>query len=131
MKSTKEIKDLEDIKLLVDDFYGRIRKDELLADIFNSVIQDRWPDHLEKMYTFWQTILLKEHTYFGSPFPPHASLPVQTVHFERWLGLFHATLDDYFHGETAEEAKWRAIRMAEMFLMKIEYYQNSDTKPLI
>lgn len=131
MEDIKEIETIEDIKFLVDEFYGRIRKDDLLSDIFNGVIQDQWPTHLGKMYTFWQTILLNERTYYGSPFPPHAELPVQKKHFERWLKLFHETLDDHFHGEKAEEAKWRAERMAEMFLFKISQYQNSHTKPLI
>ena len=68
----KDISDIEDIKLMVNAFYDQIRENEVLGPIFNGIIQDRWPQHLEKMYTFWQTILLEEHTYFGSPFPPHA-----------------------------------------------------------
>ncbi len=131
MKKQRDLETLEDVKVLVDDFYGRVRKDDMLADIFNSVIQDKWPEHLNKMYTFWQTVLLKEHTYYGSPFPPHAELPVEKAHFERWLELFHATLDEHFKGETAEEAKWRSVRMAEMFLMKINYFQKNPTKSLI
>src|SRR5690625_373844 len=79
----KEIENLEDVKFLVDTFYDKIRKDELLADIFNEVIQDQWPEHLQTMYTFWQTILLNERTYYGSPFPPHANLPVEWKHFQR------------------------------------------------
>lgn len=131
MKEQKDLQTLEDVKILVDDFYGRVRKDDLLADIFNAVIQDKWPEHLNKMYTFWQTVLLKEHTYYGSPFPPHAELPVEKAHFERWLQLFHATLDEHFQGETTEEAKWRSERMAEMFLMKINYFQQNPSKSLI
>ncbi len=131
MQEIKKIETLEDIKLLVDEFYGRIRQDELLADIFNGVIEDQWPAHLEKMYTFWQTVLLKEHTYYGSPFTPHATLPVEKQHFERWLKLFHETLDAHFYGEKADEAKWRAERMAEMFLYKIKYYQENHSKPLL
>lgn len=131
MQETKNIASIEDIKLLVDDFYGRVRKDDLLADIFNGVIGNRWPKHLEKMYTFWQTILLQEHTYYGSPFPPHAQLPIEKEHFERWLKLFHQTLDDHFDGEIAEEAKWRSQRMAEMFMFKINYHKNNQTNPLI
>lgn len=131
MSNTKEISDIDDIKRLVDDFYGRVREDELLSGIFNDVIQDRWTVHLEKMYTFWQTILLQEHTYYGSPFPPHSELPVQKAHFDRWIKLFHETLDEHFHGPTAEEAKWRSERMADMFLFKINYYQKSQTKPLL
>ena len=71
-----EIISITDIKLLVDTFYNKVRKDELLADLFNNKIGDRWPEHLEKMYRFWQTVLLEEHTYHGSPFLPHAKLPV-------------------------------------------------------
>lgn len=47
-QTKKDIQSLEDITLLVDTFYGRIREDDLLKDIFNNVIEDRWPQHLEK-----------------------------------------------------------------------------------
>lgn len=42
---------LKDIELLVDSFYTKVRSDELLGPIFNGVIQNRWPEHLKKMYT--------------------------------------------------------------------------------
>ena len=85
----KEIENMEDIQLLVNSFYAKIREDEQLKDIFNNKIQDRWPEHLEKMYRFWQTVLLEEHTYYGSPFVPHAQLPVGKEHFNRWIELFY------------------------------------------
>ena len=128
---TKEILNLEDVKLLVDSFYSKVQEDELLKDVFNDVIEDRWPEHLEKMYSFWQTVLLGEHTYYGAPFVPHAHLPVNKKHFKRWLALFYNTLDEHFEGEKAEEAKWRATRMAEMFQLKIEHFQQTNSKPLI
>ncbi|MCB0629736.1 MAG: group III truncated hemoglobin [Saprospiraceae bacterium] len=118
------INDLSDIRILVDAFYEKVRNDSLLGPIFNGVIGERWPAHLEKMYTFWQTVLLKEHTYYGRPFPPHARLPLQQVHFERWLMLFYETVDEHYSGEKADEAKWRAGKMAEMFLHKIMYFRN-------
>ncbi|MCB9050542.1 MAG: group III truncated hemoglobin [Lewinellaceae bacterium] len=131
MKEKSDISNIEDIQLLVDIFYGKVRQDGLLADIFNCVIQDRWPEHLEKMYRFWQTVLLDEHTYYGSPFSPHARLPVGRQHFERWKKLFSETVDQHFSGKKADEAKWRAERMAELFLQKIEYYRANQTKPLV
>jgi hemoglobin len=124
----KEIETIDDIKKLVDNFYGRIREDEILADIFNKIIQNRWPEHLEKMYRFWQTVLLEEHTYMGSPFLPHAQLPVNKEHFEKWLTLFYATVDEYFIGELADRAKWQGERMAQMFNMKIEHYRNNPSQ---
>lgn len=127
----KDILQLEDVKQLVDTFYDKVRKDELLAPVFNERIQDRWPAHLQKMYTFWQTILLGEHTYYSSPFPPHAELPVDSSHFHQWLQLFNETLEELFVGQIAEEAKWRAARMAEMFQIKIAHYRSSSMQNLV
>lgn len=127
----KDITSIDDIRFLVDSFYGKIRKDELLAAIFNNKIEDRWPQHLEKMYRFWQTVLLSEQTYHGSPFAPHAKMPIVEKHFNRWKKLFFETVDENFVGEKAEEAKWRAEKMAEMFQIKIQYYQNNQAKPLL
>jgi hemoglobin len=95
----RNLEDIEGIKLMVNEFYGKVRQDEKLGPIFERVIQDRWPEHLEKMYRFWQTVLLNEHSYFGSPFPPHAKLPIDASHFERWLTLFNANIDAHFTGE--------------------------------
>jgi len=127
----KEILHLDQIKVLVDSFYIKVREDESLGPIFDEVIQDRWPQHMEKMYRFWQTILLGEHTYYGSPFGPHAKLPIDEAHFDRWIELFSQTVDAHFSGEKAEEAKWRAARMADLFQSKIEYYRENAVKPIV
>lgn len=115
----------------MDSFYGRVQADDLLGPIFEEVIQDRWPAHLEKMYRFWQTVLLEEHTYTGSPFAPHAFLPVGAGNFARWVSIFNENADECFAGEKVEEAKWRAAKMAEMFQAKIAYFQNSRTRPIV
>ena len=126
-----DILSLDDVKNLVDTFYGKVRKDQLIGPIFEERIQDRWPQHLAKMYTFWQTVLLGEHTYYGSPFPPHAHLPIDHTHFERWLLLFKETIDNLFSGKIADQARWRADRMAEMFQFKIQHYKKDPMKSLI
>lgn len=126
----KDIQQLEDIQLVVNSFYSKVREDKLLAPIFNEKIGDKWPLHLEKMYRFWQTVLLERRTYSGSPFPPHARLPVSKEHFDRWLFLFYEAIDEHFQGEKATEAKWRAEKMAELFLHKIEYIKNNPNRIL-
>ena len=128
MSGNIDILNLDDVKNLVDTFYGKVRSDGLLSPIFNERIQDNWPVHLEKMYRFWQTVLLGEHTYMGSPFPPHATLPIAHEHFNQWLMLFKATVDDLFTGEKAKEAKWRADKMAEMFESRINYFKEQGFK---
>lgn len=125
MHEQQDILTLEDVKTLVDTFYDKIRNDALLSPIFNERIQDRWPEHLEKMYRFWQTVLLDEQTYSGSPFPPHAKLPVDHSHFKEWMTLFTQTVNELFSGQKATEAIWRAEKMAQMFEFKIEHYRNN------
>ena len=117
----KEIENLEDIKLLVNGFYDSVRKDELLSPIFNKIIVEKWPEHLEKMYRFWQSILLEEYTYSGNPFLAHANLGISEIHFKRWLSLFYETLDSSFEGEIAEKAKLQGEQMSKIFSAKIEF----------
>ncbi|MCA5005189.1 group III truncated hemoglobin [Sphingobacterium bovistauri] len=127
----EDITSLDDIKILVDSFYSRIREDDMLGIIFNQNIQDRWPQHLEKMYRFWQTILLEEYTYDGRPFPAHAHLPISKVHFDQWIALFEKTVNSLFEGEKANEAIWRAKKMAIMFESKLDYIRTNPDKPLL
>jgi len=101
-----------DVGNLVNAFYEKIRQDELLADVFNDIIQDNWPAHLSRMTDFWTTILLYTRKYKDDPMPKHLPLPVDKKHFERWLMLFNQTIDELFTGQIAENAKKRANSIA-------------------
>lgn len=128
MSAKPELLTVEDIKLLVDSFYNKVRQNPALAPVFDERIKDNWSVHLEKMYRFWQTVLLEEHTYFGSPFVPHADLPVDESHFAEWMELFTQTVNELFTGEKAKEAIWRAGKMAEMFQFKLAAIKNGGFK---
>lgn len=114
-----DITNREDIELMVDTFYTSVREDTVLGPIFNSVIKDNWDKHLDTMYRFWQTVLLHEFAYKGSPFSPHRNLPIEEHHFDRWLYHFNTSMDRNFSGKIADEAKWRASKMAQMFMYKL------------
>ena len=126
-----DISNLDDIKLLVDSFYSKVRQDALIGPIFDREIGNNWPTHLEKMYRFWQTILFDAHTYNGRPFPPHAKLPIDKEHFERWLALFESNLDAQFAGPVTEEARFRAHKMAELFQIKLQHIRQDPFRPLL
>ena len=126
-----DIENKEDIKKIVNSFYDKVKNDDLIGPVFNGVIQDKWPHHLEKMYRFWETVLLEEYSYTGRPFPPHAHLPVDETHFERWKALFSETVYGLFEGPVADEAVWRAGKMAAMFLAKITYFRDNGLNPVI
>ncbi len=121
-----DINTLADIKRLVDTFYAKVKDDPLIGPIFKERIQDRWPEHLDKMYRFWQGILLGEQTYNGRPFPPHAQLSIDLEHFERWLALFRATVDELYAGPVADEAKFRANSIANVFYNKLRYFRDNQ-----
>lgn len=122
-----DITTLDDITFLVNTFYTDIRNDALLGPIFEAVIKDDWPRHLNRMVQFWQTMLLEERTYYGSPFAPHSVLPVGKEHFDQWLRLFYDTVNALFSGPVADEAKWRATKMAEMFQNKLQFIRQKTS----
>ncbi len=115
-----DIANRKDIELLINTFYSSVREDEVLGPIFNEVIGDKWSEHLDKMYGFWQTLLLRRPEYRGNPFSHHINLPLRKEHFVRWLFLFHKTLDENFKGDKVDEAKWRANKIAETFQNKMQ-----------
>lgn len=82
------------VSLLVERFYRNVRKDEMLAPIFAERISD-WPEHLERMKTFWRSILFKSGEFSGNPMVKHMAIPgLEEAHFVRWLELFYTTLHD-------------------------------------
>lgn len=115
-----DIRSVADIKIFVDQFYEKIRQDDLLGPVFASRIaaQD-WPTHLEKMYRFWNTVLFFQKEYRGNPFAKHLGLPVHDDHFKRWVYLFQQTIDENFSGAKAEETKGRAESIAAVFRVRL------------
>jgi len=128
---SNDIENIQDIQQFVNAFYTKVQKDNLLAPIFEFRVQGNWDKHLQTMYRFWDSVLFGKGSYKGSPFMKHADLPIYTIHFERWVRLFHETIDTYFEGNKAEETKKRASRMATMFASKRQYLRdNPQIKPL-
>jgi len=115
----KDIETEAEVRTLVDEFYGAIRADDLLNPIFTDVAQVDWQHHLPKMYAFWSGLILGKAGYVGQPFAAHMNLPVERGHFERWLQLFHATVDRLFVGPGAKRAKDAAASIAHTFAMRM------------
>lgn len=109
-----------DVVRLVDSFYDRVRADDLLGPIFDTVARTDWAVHLPKMYDFWDTVLFGSAAYHGQPLGVHAALSSRVAlgerEFQRWLGVFMATVDALFTGRVADEAKLRAGRIAAVML---------------
>ena len=83
------------LSIMVEKFYTRIRADERLGPIFEAEIGDDWRQHLDRMKRFWASIALNAGNYSGKPVAVHQRIGgVVREDFDRWLILFHATLED-------------------------------------
>ena len=108
-----------DISVLVNSFYAKIRKDELLGPIFNSHIPDeKWPEHLSKLTDFWETNLFGIAKFKGNPSQKHVNVDrnleytIEQTHFGKWLQLWFETIDELYEGKLADKAKNAARNMS-------------------
>lgn len=120
----KDIENREDIELLVNTFYGKVKQDGVIGYLFTHVAKLDFERHLPVMYNFWETTLLGKLSYKGNPMTVHIQLDkkesLTAAHFDRWVELFTETVDEHFAGEHASEAKNRARQIAHLMRFKME-----------
>lgn len=111
------------IKTLVDEFYARIRADDVLGPIFTREISD-WEPHLAKMYNFWSSVVLMTKRYDGRPVPAHVKIEgLDHPHFEHWLALFEKTARDVCPPEAAALFIDRANRIAQSLRLSLDFHR--------
>lgn len=124
----KEVNE-ENIKKLVDTFYGKVRRDPSLSPIFATIIgdsQEQWKPHLEKMYAFWSSMMLASGRYRGNPLKKHKDLPAFDIKlFDRWLALFAETAREIYSPEIADLYISKSHLIAESLKLGI-YYKPGD-----
>ncbi|VTU27574.1 Group 3 truncated hemoglobin ctb [Variovorax sp. PBL-H6] len=105
----------EEVVRLVHTFYSKVRKDPVLAPIFESHIDD-WDRHLARIVDFWSSALRGTARYKGAPMPKHAALPGLTpALFHRWLALFRETTQALENAALQQRADDLAHRIAGSF----------------
>lgn len=112
-----EITTSDDVDRLVNTFYDRVLKDELLSLHFAGI---ELAHHIPRIAAFWALILVDKEGYKGNVFDRHAHLNINNTHFDRWVALFTQTVDELFIGEKAELAKQRAKLLQYTFVSKLE-----------
>ena len=120
----KTIENREDISLLVQSFYAKVRADKEIGFFFNDTIQN-WDEHLEKLMDFWETNLFAVRKYDGNPIAAHNEVDkrfgyrISPEEFGIWLNLWFETLDELFEGENVAILKRRARKMSTFLYMNI------------
>lgn len=120
----KKLESREDIELLVNSFYDKVVKDEKIGFFFNEIAKVDWDKHLPKMYAFWESVLFGQMSYKGNPmgahFPINEIRAMEQKHFDRWLKLWTATVEEHFAGENADQAIYKAENIAKLMAFKMD-----------
>jgi hemoglobin len=108
----------DEIEEMVRRFYADVAQDDLLGPMFNDIARVDWAEHLPKLTAFWCRALLDQPGYTGNPFRAHALVhgrrSFTAAHFERWLELFHETIELGWTGPRAERAGELADNVARV-----------------
>ena len=119
----KDISNPSDIKILVDSFYSKVKKDGLIGPFFNGEIELNWKKHLSAMYAFWENVVFFTGKYEGNPMAKHqavhAKKTLRMEHFSRWLSLFNETVNELYEGENAELIKQKAASIGTVMQVKL------------
>jgi hemoglobin len=123
-QGSKDILSKDDLILLVNTFYDRVRRDDVIGHIFNTIIGDDWSVHLPIMYTFWNTVLFGAEGYKGQAVGKHVEIDrkiqLHPEHYERWITLWRDTVDQLFKGPNAETIKNKAQTMLQLIQFKVD-----------
>jgi hemoglobin len=120
----KDIQNRDDVSLLVNTFYTKIRANEELGPIFNNAISD-WDSHLIHLTNFWESQLFRKNVFSGNPLKKHVEVDENNNNqltndlFGLWLQFWLGTIDELFEGELADLAKDRARNIASFMFMEI------------
>lgn len=119
----EDIRTRGDVEKLVNEFYEKVKADELIGFIFNDIARVNWEKHLPVMYRFWENVLFYTGGYDGNPIQLHKHLnricELKSEYFERWNELFTKTVDEMYEGENAILAKQRAMSISVVMQLKI------------
>lgn len=119
----RDIETKADLSFLMEAFYSKMLKDELIGYIFNDVANLNLEEHLPSLSNFWENMLLKPNGYKKNVMDIHLKLnaleKLQPEHFECWLFLLSETVNENFKGEKAERMLNSANNIATMMQYKM------------
>lgn len=119
----KDIKDRQDIELIVNHFYEKVNKDELISPFFTDLMKLDMNKHIPVMYDFWENVLFYTGKYEGNPMAKHQVIhglsKLKMEHFQRWLSLFSETVKENFKGKNAKTIVEKAVNIGTVMQVKL------------
>lgn len=121
-----DIKNRQDLRKLVSVFYEKLLQDEEFKHIFLEVAQIDVLDHLDIIVDFWESALFQAGKYKSNLVEIHLDLNqkynygLNEKHFNTWLAVFNASVDELFEGEKADDIQKRALSIATIIKLKMD-----------
>jgi hemoglobin len=118
-----DIRNQEDLYLLVNEFYKRLLIDDAIIYIFTDVVKIKIEEHLPILVTFWSQAILGTGGYTSNLTKIHLDINkkeyLSPELFKIWLHHFNCSVDDLFSGNNAEKIKTNALNIATVLQIKI------------
>lgn len=105
----RDIETYEDVLQLISRFYDRLLVDEQISHFFIELDLEK---HIHHVADFWAFVLIDQAGYANNMMTAHSKLELKASDFERWLVLFHDTINELFEGEKANLAIERSKLIA-------------------
>jgi hemoglobin len=121
----KDIENRADLEKMLEAFYKKVFKDDLISHFFLEVVPLDLETHIPVITDFWESVLLDGRGYRKNVMGIHLDISkksrIEKAHLDRWIKIFTETVDEMFEGTKASLAKQRAVSIATMMNIKITY----------
>jgi hemoglobin len=118
-----DIRNQEDLYLLVNEFYKRLLIDDAINYIFTDVVKIKIEEHLPILVTFWSQAILGTGGYTNNLTQIHLEVNrkehLTPELFKIWLNHFESSVNELFCGSNAEKIKTNALNIATVLQIKI------------
>jgi len=125
MQYKRDIETRSDLVQLLETFYNKAVKDELIGRFFTEVVPLDLETHIPVIADFWESVILGAHTYRKNVMEVHQHIhslsSIKKEHLDRWVLLFNQNIDEYFEGPKATLMKQRAASIATLMDIKLNH----------
>ena len=119
----KDIENRADLVIMLEAFYKKAFKDDLISHFFLEVVPLNLETHIPMITDFWESVLFDGRGYRKNVMEIHLDISkkskIEKAHLDRWVKIFSETVDEMFEGTKASLAKQRAMSIATMMNIKI------------
>lgn len=104
-------------------FYQKALHNETIGFFFTKIAKIDLETHLPHIIKFWELTLFHKGDYRKNVLQIHMDLhkkfPMEKIHFNTWIRLFHETVDENFEGMNASKIKTKALSIGTVMQVKM------------